>query len=104
MMIRIRNFRHKPDGGSVMVSILVITLFLSVFVTALIVYAGANLSRARGRVLLLEAQYAAESGADAAIAILIVIQIQHTREQGRHRQQFLPTQSIKLPFRQPLPM
>ncbi|HUP26252.1 MAG TPA: pilus assembly PilX N-terminal domain-containing protein, partial [Candidatus Limnocylindrales bacterium] len=59
-----------PDQGSVIVSILVITLFLSVVISGLIVLASSNLTRARNRVYLLQAQYAAESGVDAAIAQL----------------------------------
>lgn len=60
----------KQENGSIIVSILVVTLFLTTIIYSLIVLANANLSRARGRVLLLQAQYAAESGADSAIAIL----------------------------------
>lgn len=58
------------NKGSVIISILIITLFLSVVVAALIGYATSNVSRGRNRVLTLESQYAAESGADAAIAFL----------------------------------
>jgi hypothetical protein len=65
-----KNLGKKPDNGSIIVSILIITLFLSVVVAGLISYASANLSRGRDRVLNLEAQYAAESGADAAIGYL----------------------------------
>jgi hypothetical protein len=60
----------KEQRGSIIVSILIITLFLTTFIFSLIVLANANLVRARGRVLLLQAQYAAESGADMAIATL----------------------------------
>ena len=60
----------KNSDGSIIVSILVVTLFLSSFIFSLIVLANSNLVRARGRVLLLQSQYAAESGADAAIAQL----------------------------------
>jgi len=60
----------KRQSGMVIVSILVITLFLTALIYSLIVLANVNLTRARGRILLLEAQYAAESGADAAIATL----------------------------------
>lgn len=60
----------KNNQGSVIVSILVITLFLSILVSALIVYATSNLSRSKGRVLTVESQYAAESGADSAIGYL----------------------------------
>lgn len=60
----------KIAQGSVIVSMLIVMLFLFIIISALMVLANANLSRAKGRVLLLQAQYAAESGADAAIAIL----------------------------------
>jgi hypothetical protein len=56
--------------GSILVSILVVTSFISILVYSLIVLANVNLTRARGRILLLQAQYAAESGVDAAIATL----------------------------------
>jgi len=65
--------RYKPvlnDTGAIIVTILIITLFISVVVSALIVYATSNVSRGRNRVLTLESQYAAESGADAAIGYL----------------------------------
>lgn len=61
---------QKNQKGSVIVSILVITLFLSVVISSLIVLATSNLTRARGRIFTLQSQYAAESGADAAIAQL----------------------------------
>ncbi|HSX43835.1 MAG TPA: hypothetical protein VLE69_00845, partial [Candidatus Saccharimonadales bacterium] len=56
--------------GSIIVSILVVTLFLSATLSGLVVLANSNLARARGRILQLQSQYAAESGADAAIAVL----------------------------------
>lgn len=62
--------KRKYQEGSVIVSILIITLFLAVIVSSLIVLANSSLARARSRVLLLQTQYAAESGADAAIAQL----------------------------------
>lgn len=62
--------KKSNQHGSVIVSILVVTLFLSMIITSLIVLANSNLTRARGRIFLLQAQYAAESGADAAIAQL----------------------------------
>lgn len=68
-MKRVIN-KLSSEEGSIIVSILVITLFLTTLIYSLIVLANVNLTRARGRVLLLQAQYAAESGADAAIAIL----------------------------------
>jgi hypothetical protein len=60
----------KTDSGSIIVSILIISLFLAVVVSGLLVYATSNVTRGRDRVLTLEAQYAAESGADAALAYL----------------------------------
>ncbi|MES2970711.1 MAG: hypothetical protein V4702_00100 [Patescibacteria group bacterium] len=69
MKIRLHRSK-KNEQGSVIVSILIITLFLSVIITSLIVLANANLTRARSRIFLLQSQYAAESGADAAIAQL----------------------------------
>jgi hypothetical protein len=68
MMIR---FSKKiTQGGSIIISILIVMLFLSIVVSGLIVYASSNLTRGRSRVLTLESQYAAESGADAAIGYL----------------------------------
>lgn len=64
------KIRKQNQTGSIIVGILLITLFMVTILAALLVLSNANLTRARGRVLLLEAQYAAESGADAAIAIL----------------------------------
>lgn len=63
-----KEMNETNENGSIIVSILIITLFLSSFIFSLIVLANSNLTRARGRILLLQAQYAAESGADAAIA------------------------------------
>jgi hypothetical protein len=45
-------------------------MFSTSLMIGLTLLANANLQRARGRVLLLQAQYSAESGADAAIAVL----------------------------------
>lgn len=63
-----KKSHRLAQSGSVIVTILVITLFLSVIISSLIVLANVNLTRARSRIFLLQAQYAAESGADAAIA------------------------------------
>jgi hypothetical protein len=68
-MIKI-NLRRTNQKGLLVVSLLIVMVFLSLIVSALIVEADVNLTRARGRILLLEAQYAAESGVDAAIAQL----------------------------------
>lgn len=56
--------------GSVLVSILVVMLFLTAVLTSLATLSHSALVRARERVLSLQAQYAAESGADTAIAML----------------------------------
>lgn len=56
--------------GSIIVSILIVTMFLTTLVLALVVISNETLFRAKARVLLLQAQYSAESGADAAIAQL----------------------------------
>lgn len=62
--------RSTNQSGSIIVSILAVMMFLTVIIYSLLVLANVNLTRARGRVLLLQAQYSAESGADAAIAII----------------------------------
>lgn len=58
------------QNGSIIVTILVVMIFLSTFLFSLMVLSKSNLARARGRIMLLQAQYAAESGADTAIAYL----------------------------------
>ena len=60
----------KKSRGSILVTILVITTFLAVLVMSLMLVTSANLVRARARILQLQAQYSAESGADVAIAML----------------------------------
>jgi len=60
----------SDERGSIVVTILTLTIFLTVSMSALAVMAASNVSRARGRILLLQAQYSAESGADAAISTL----------------------------------
>jgi hypothetical protein len=69
-MIKLLKPTPKEEHGSIIVSILIITMFLTTFIFSLMVLANSNLSRARGRVFLLQAQYAAESGADTAVAEL----------------------------------
>lgn len=61
---------EKKQGGSIIVTILTVMIFLSIMVISLAALVASNVSRARGRIMLLQAQYAAESGADAAIAYL----------------------------------
>lgn len=58
------------QSGSIIVSILVIMIFLTITILSLGVISQANLSRASQRIFLLQAQYAAESGADAAVAYM----------------------------------
>lgn len=62
--------QRQTQSGSILVNILIVILFLSIIISALIVLANSSLTRAKDRIVLLEAQYAAESGADAAIATL----------------------------------
>ncbi len=56
--------------GSIIVTILILMMFFGTLVLGLLTVTRANLVRARGRLMLLQAQYSAESGADAAIAQL----------------------------------
>lgn len=60
----------RSQQGSIVVTILVISIFLTTFVFALMVLADSNLARATQRIFLLQTQYAAETGADAAVAVL----------------------------------
>ncbi|MGH7240901.1 MAG: hypothetical protein ACREGB_01235, partial [Candidatus Saccharimonadales bacterium] len=62
--------KRYNQQGSILVTILTMMIFLSLTIMALAVLVNSNVSRSRGRVLLLQAQYAAESGADTAIAYL----------------------------------
>lgn len=60
----------KDQHGSIIVSILVITILLSTFIFGILVLGHQNLARSKQRLLLLQAQYASESAADSAIAYL----------------------------------
>ena len=60
----------QTETGAIIVTILFIMLFFVSVTAGLVLLSTATLDRSRGRVLLLEAQYAAESGADAAISTL----------------------------------
>lgn len=64
------HLSNQNQQGSIIVSILIITTFLVTIVFSLLILSNANLARARSRVFLLQAQYAAESGADSAVAML----------------------------------
>ena len=56
--------------GSIIVTLLALMVIFSVTILGLLSLTKENVARAKGRILLLQAQYAAESGADAALAIL----------------------------------
>ncbi len=60
--------KHPREQGSILVSILIVTLFLTTVLFSLMVLANSNLLLARKRIISLQAQYAAESGADVALA------------------------------------
>lgn len=62
--------QQRRETGAIVVTILMLMIFFTSMLLGLVTVAEANLSRARGRIMLLQAQYAAESGADAAIATL----------------------------------
>lgn len=64
------NDSKSSQAGSIIVAILLVLVFLSTILLGLMSVSKSNLARARSRVLLLQAQYAAESGADASIAVL----------------------------------
>ncbi len=60
--------QYGSEDGMIMVAIISIIIFLGIIMTGMFSLAGANLNRAKGRIYGLESQYAAESGADTAIA------------------------------------
>jgi hypothetical protein len=68
--MRSRIGTPETQEGSILVTILVMMMFMTSLLFSLLLLANANLSRARSRVFVLQAQYSAESGADAAIAAL----------------------------------
>ncbi len=61
---------YKKENGSVVVSVFIIMIFLTLTVLTLSVINQSNISRSYSRLYMLQAQYAAESGADAAIAYI----------------------------------
>jgi hypothetical protein len=71
-MKRVQDIIRNPSDnqGSILVTILVLMMFSTSLLLGLDILANANLFRARSRIFLLQAQYTAESGADAAIATL----------------------------------
>ena len=70
MQRKLSSTTSLNDRGMLVVAIMSIMVFLSVIMLGIFSLGSSNLTRARGRIFSLEAQYAAESGADAAIAIL----------------------------------
>lgn len=61
---------RNRENGSVLISVLILMMFFATVALSLMSYGQANLIRSQGRILALQAQYAAESGADLAIAEL----------------------------------
>lgn len=61
---------NDSQSGSILVSILVIMIFLTMTVMSLSVVSQTNITRANQRIYLLQAQYAAESGADVVVAFI----------------------------------
>jgi hypothetical protein len=61
---------HDNQDGMIMVTVIATIVFIGMIMFGLFSLANANLIRSKNRVLQLEAQYSAESGADAAIATL----------------------------------
>lgn len=64
------TLHQKKESGAIIVTVLALMIFFSTMLLGMVVLAQSNLHRARGRIMLLQAQYAAESGADHAIAEL----------------------------------
>ena len=60
----------SSQRGSIIVSLLVIMIFLTITVLSLGTISQTNIQRSVNRILLLQAQYAAESGADIALSYL----------------------------------
>lgn len=62
--------KSDKQNGSILVSILIVTVFITTILYGLMVLANSNIFLAKKRILSLQAQYAAESGADVAVATL----------------------------------
>lgn len=60
----------RNERGMILVSVIGIMIFLGIIFIGMFGLASANLTRAKGRIFSIQAQYAAESGADVAIATL----------------------------------
>jgi len=70
MLLHFARRKNKEQSGSIVVTILILLIFFTMMLLGLSVLAKSNVARASSRVMLLQAQYAAESGADSAIAQL----------------------------------
>lgn len=62
--------KNKSQDGAILITILIIIPFFVAVIGSVLLIANSNLNRAKGRILALQAQYSAESGADQAIAML----------------------------------
>lgn len=58
------------QNGSILISVLIIMMFFATVTLSLLSYGNISMIRVQGRILALQSQYAAESGADNAIAEL----------------------------------
>lgn len=58
------------QSGNIIISLLIIIILLGSFVYGLIAISNSSIARSRQRIFALQAQYAAESGADATISFL----------------------------------
>jgi hypothetical protein len=65
-----QHHASQSQSGAIVVTILALMVFFTTMLVGMVALAQANVYRARGRIMLLQAQYAAESGADHAIAML----------------------------------
>ena len=61
---------EKSQEGSLLVTVMVIMMFLMIMLLSLMLLAQINLGRARERILTLQTQYTAETGADIALSRL----------------------------------
>ena len=64
------SHQTQNQQGMIVVAIMGIMIFLSIIIIGMFGLSNGNVARAKGRILALQAQYSAESGVDAAIAIL----------------------------------
>ncbi len=65
-----KRMRMNTQSGSIIVNIILVMAFFLTILFGVLSLSNATLVRSRSRVMLLQAQYAAESGADSAIAYL----------------------------------